>query len=80
MFTLQVHIPTNSILGQHISILQHVVSVALVSAIRSLPDYEVRLSNIKTNINDTNRHVTLLVYIHFIYTSSEVNLNYRQYF
>ncbi|XP_031834057.1 holocarboxylase synthetase-like protein isoform X2 [Nomia melanderi] len=39
-FTLQVHIPTNSILGQHISILQHVVSVAIVSAIRSLPEYE----------------------------------------
>ncbi|KZC12067.1 Biotin--protein ligase [Dufourea novaeangliae] len=40
MFTLQVHVPTNTILGQRISIIQHLVSVAILSAIKSLPGYE----------------------------------------
>lgn len=39
MFTLQVHISTNSILGKQISLLQHIVAVAIVSAIRSIPLY-----------------------------------------
>lgn len=41
MFSLQLHIPTNTMLGNRISILQHLVSVAIVSAIKSLPEYEV---------------------------------------
>ncbi|KOC60318.1 Biotin--protein ligase [Habropoda laboriosa] len=40
MFTLQLHIPTNTILGNRISILQHVVSVAIVSAFKTMPGYE----------------------------------------
>ncbi|XP_053994317.1 biotin--protein ligase isoform X3 [Hylaeus volcanicus] len=40
MYTLQIHIPTNTILGKSISLLQHLVSVATVSAIKSLPGYE----------------------------------------
>ncbi|KAL6440601.1 hypothetical protein ACFW04_003233 [Cataglyphis niger] len=40
MFTLQVHIPINSILGGQIAILQHIVAVAIVSAVRSIPEYE----------------------------------------
>ncbi|KMQ96259.1 biotin--protein ligase [Lasius niger] len=40
MFTLQVFIPRNSILGKQISILQHIVAVAMVSAVRSIPGYQ----------------------------------------
>ncbi|CAK9823781.1 Biotin--protein ligase [Anthophora retusa] len=40
MFTLQLHIPTDTVLGNRISILQHLVAVAIVTAIRSLPGYE----------------------------------------
>lgn len=40
MFTLQIHVPTDTILGKCISLLQHLVSVAIVSAIKSLPGYE----------------------------------------
>ncbi|XP_001604369.2 biotin--protein ligase [Nasonia vitripennis] len=40
MFSLQIHIPFNSILGERISLIQHITSVAVVSAIRSIPDYQ----------------------------------------
>lgn len=40
MFTLQVHIPKVSNLGGQISILQSIVAVAMISAVRSLPGYE----------------------------------------
>ncbi|KAL6250879.1 hypothetical protein P5V15_014940 [Pogonomyrmex californicus] len=40
MFTLQVHIPISSYLGSHISLLQHIAAVALVSAVRSIEGYE----------------------------------------
>ncbi|XP_029053815.2 biotin--protein ligase isoform X3 [Osmia bicornis bicornis] len=40
MFSVQLHIPASTILGNRISILQHLVSVAVVSAIKSLPEYE----------------------------------------
>ncbi|XP_058791298.1 biotin--protein ligase isoform X2 [Phymastichus coffea] len=40
MFTLQLHIPTNSILGERISLIQHLTSVAIVSAVKSIPGYE----------------------------------------
>ncbi|XP_076681827.1 holocarboxylase synthetase-like protein isoform X3 [Andrena cerasifolii] len=40
MFTLHLHVKTNSTLGRSLSILQHLVSVAIVSAIKSLPGYE----------------------------------------
>ncbi|XP_076644168.1 holocarboxylase synthetase-like protein isoform X1 [Halictus rubicundus] len=40
MFTLQMHIPTASILGQRLSLLQHLMCVAIVSGIKSLPGYE----------------------------------------
>lgn len=41
MFTLQLHVPADTILGRRITILQHLVSVAIVSAFKSLPGYEV---------------------------------------
>lgn len=41
MFTIQVHISKNSVLGSRISLLQHIAAVALVSAVRSQPGYEV---------------------------------------
>ncbi|XP_067208574.1 biotin--protein ligase isoform X2 [Linepithema humile] len=40
MFTVQVHIPKDSFLGKRITILQHVVTVAVISAIKSRPEYE----------------------------------------
>ncbi|XP_033333914.2 holocarboxylase synthetase-like protein isoform X2 [Megalopta genalis] len=40
LFTLQMHISTDTILGQRIPLLQHLVCVAIVSAIKSLPEYE----------------------------------------
>ncbi|XP_029679333.1 biotin--protein ligase [Formica exsecta] len=40
MFTLQIHIPIKSILGKQIPILQHIVAVAMVSAVRSIPEYK----------------------------------------
>ncbi|KAL0117814.1 hypothetical protein PUN28_008894 [Cardiocondyla obscurior] len=40
MFTLQVYISATSTVGRFISILQHVTAVALVSAIRSIKEYE----------------------------------------
>ncbi|XP_076625929.1 holocarboxylase synthetase-like protein isoform X2 [Colletes latitarsis] len=40
MFSLEIDVPTNTILGKCISILQNLVSVAIVSAIKSLPGYE----------------------------------------
>ncbi|XP_076762420.1 holocarboxylase synthetase-like protein [Xylocopa sonorina] len=40
MFTLQLHISIKTVLGNRISILQHLVSVAIISAFKSLPGYE----------------------------------------
>uniref|UniRef100_A0A2M4AKI4 Putative biotin holocarboxylase synthetase/biotin-protein ligase n=1 Tax=Anopheles triannulatus TaxID=58253 RepID=A0A2M4AKI4_9DIPT len=40
MFSLQLHIPMSSFLGQRLPIVQHLVAVAVVSAILSIPGYE----------------------------------------
>ncbi|XP_053661249.1 biotin--protein ligase [Anopheles marshallii] len=40
MFSLQLHIPMNSMLGQRLPIVQHLVAVSVVSAVLSLPGYE----------------------------------------
>ncbi|XP_025160609.1 biotin--protein ligase isoform X2 [Harpegnathos saltator] len=40
MFTLQMHFNVNSVIGSHISILQHYIAVAMVHTIRSKPGYE----------------------------------------
>ncbi|XP_050068411.1 biotin--protein ligase isoform X2 [Anopheles maculipalpis] len=40
MFSLQLHIPMNSMLGQRLPIVQHLVAISVVSAIISLPGYE----------------------------------------
>ncbi|XP_057341887.1 biotin--protein ligase [Microplitis mediator] len=47
MFTLQLHIPLDSYLGNHLSILQHIVVVAVVAAVKSIPGYEDIDLNIK---------------------------------
>lgn len=44
MFSLQLHIPMSSMLGQRLPIVQHLVAIAVVSAILSLPGYEVSVS------------------------------------
>jgi biotin--protein ligase len=41
MFSLQLHIPLSSYLGQHIPLLQHIVGLAVVSAVCSIPGYQV---------------------------------------
>lgn len=41
MFSIQLHIPVNSYLGQHTSLLQHIVGLAVVSAVCSIPGYQV---------------------------------------
>ncbi|XP_011314628.1 biotin--protein ligase [Fopius arisanus] len=40
MFTMQIHVPLNSYIGRHLSIIQHLVAVALVSAVKSIPGYQ----------------------------------------
>ncbi|GLV38483.1 Holocarboxylase synthetase [Carabus blaptoides fortunei] len=40
MFSMQIHVPMNSILAQGLPLIQHLVSVAIVSGIRSQPGYE----------------------------------------
>ncbi|KAF7989764.1 hypothetical protein HCN44_008438 [Aphidius gifuensis] len=40
MFTIQIHIPINSYIGCHLPILQNLVSVAIISAVKTLPGYE----------------------------------------
>lgn len=42
MFSLQLHIPLASYLGQHIPLLQHIVALAVVSAVCNLPGYQVQ--------------------------------------
>uniref|UniRef100_A0A182K7Q6 BPL/LPL catalytic domain-containing protein n=1 Tax=Anopheles christyi TaxID=43041 RepID=A0A182K7Q6_9DIPT len=46
MFSLQLHIPMSSMLGQRLPIVQHLVAISVVSAILSLPGYEVSVSRI----------------------------------
>jgi biotin--protein ligase len=41
MFSLQLHIPLTSYLGQHTPLLQHIVALAVVSAVCNLPGYQV---------------------------------------
>lgn len=41
MFSLQLHIPLSSPLGQRIPLLQHLTAVAVVMAVQKLPGYEV---------------------------------------
>lgn len=41
MFSVQVHIPRDSYLGSHITILQHIVTVAIITAVKDRPGYEV---------------------------------------
>ena len=42
MFSLQLHIPLASYLGQHIPLLQHIVALSVVSAVCNLPGYQVQ--------------------------------------
>lgn len=41
MFSVQLHVPLASYLGQHAPLLQHVVALAVVSAVCNLPGYQV---------------------------------------
>lgn len=47
MFSLQLHIPLSSNLGQKISLIQHLVATAVVQAVQNLPGYEVSDERIK---------------------------------
>lgn len=41
VFTLQLHIPLSSALGQRLPLLQHLVSIATVLAVTNIPGYQV---------------------------------------
>lgn len=41
MFSMQLHVPLSSVLGQRISLIQHLIALAVVQAIIGLPGYEV---------------------------------------
>ena len=41
MFSLPLKVTPGSRLSQHLSIVQHLVALAVVTAVRSLPSYEV---------------------------------------
>lgn len=41
MFTLQLHIPLKSVLGERLSLIQHLTTVAIVSTVKNIPGYEV---------------------------------------
>lgn len=41
MFSLQMHIPLASPLGQRLSLLQHMMATAIVNAVLSIKGYEV---------------------------------------
>ena len=43
MFTLQLYIPLNSVIGERLSLIQHITIVAIVNAVKSIPGYEVIL-------------------------------------
>lgn len=51
MFTLQLHIPLNSYLGNHLPILQHIVVVAVIAAVKSIPGYEVFIFKLSSHYN-----------------------------
>lgn len=40
MFSLQLHVPLNSVLGNALPLLQHLVMVAIVSALKSIPEFK----------------------------------------
>ncbi|XP_034936138.1 biotin--protein ligase [Chelonus insularis] len=46
-FSLQIHIPLNTYIGQHLSIIQHIAATSIVLAIRGIPGYEDIDLNIK---------------------------------
>lgn len=69
LFTLQLHVPTDTILGRRISILQHLLSVAVVSAFKSLPGYEVPEYLY-------NCHFNLLVYL-LTYYQQDIDLRLK---
>lgn len=45
MFSLQLHVPMSSPLGQKIPLIQHLIAVSVVLAVRTLPGYEVSVKN-----------------------------------
>lgn len=47
MFSLQLHIPMSSPLGQKIPLIQHLVATSVILAIHNLPGYEVSEDKLK---------------------------------
>lgn len=41
MFSLQLHVSLDSVLGKHVSLIQHLIAAAVVKGILDLPGYEV---------------------------------------
>lgn len=60
MFTLQLHIPLKSPLGQRIPLVQHLIATAVVMGIKNIPGYEVSqkpILFILTNILFLDHHL-----------------------
>jgi hypothetical protein len=51
MFSLQLIFPTSSILGQKVSLIQHIAALAVCVAIREAPGFEVTLVKLKERSN-----------------------------
>lgn len=73
MFTLQLHIPLNSPLGQRIPLVQHLIATAAVMGIKNLPGYEVSETRttflfILTNILFLDRPLIhhIIFFLHFL--------------
>lgn len=69
MFSLQLHVPLASPLGERLSLLQHLVAVAVVNAVLSMSGYEVsthphnRIQKSKiTGLIYTTRSIDRLIY------------------
>lgn len=63
MFSIQLHIPLSSPLGQKLSLLQHIIALSIVSAIRSQPLYEVWKDNCRSLFYKYHL-ITIFCYFH----------------
>lgn len=50
LFTLLVSVPLRSHLGQRIPFVQHLMSLAVVEAVRSIPEYEVSAASLSPRL------------------------------
>ncbi|NWI53877.1 BPL1 ligase, partial [Calyptomena viridis] len=76
--TVHITIPLHSNLGQRIPFIQHLVSLAVVEAVRSIPGYEVCHSNLSQNslVTAGNKMFILLILsFSFVFSGFGFNVN-----